>query len=127
MKCTIELKHVGPRAHVQQLIEELVARVEEKLSHFAADSTALHVAFEENGSHKLYRMSIQCHLPKHVVAARQEGRHSGLCIRKAFAEVERQLEKQKAAIRHEHDLRKSRRQEKGLWAKSTALEPAEES
>ena len=120
MKCAIELKHVGPRSHVQQLIEELIARLEDKLGHFPSDSISLHVAFEENGSHKLYRMSISCHLPKHTVAAHQEGRDAGLCIRKAFAEVQRQLEKQKAAIRHEHDVRRSRRAGKGAWVKAAS-------
>ncbi len=120
MKCAIELKHVGPRSHVQQLIEELVARLEDKLSHFPSDSLSLHVAFEENGSHKLYRMSISCHLPKHTVAAHQEGRDAGLCIRKAFAEVQRQLEKQKATLRHEQAVRRSRRAGKGAWVKARA-------
>ena len=124
MKCTIELKHVGPRSHVQLLIEELVARIEDKLSHFAGDSVSLHVIFEENGSHKLYRMAVNCHLPKHTVAAHQEGRDAGLCIRKTFAEVERQLEKQKAIIRHEHDVRRSRRDGKGAWVKPRASRKA---
>ena len=127
MKCIIELKHVGPRAHVQHLIEELVARLEEKLAHFPSESISLHVAFEENGSHKLYHMSISCHLPKRTVAAKQEGRDAGLCIRKAFAEVQRQLEKQKATIRHEHDLRRSRRIGKGGWVKGRGLGTSAES
>ena len=125
MKCTIELKHVGPQGHVQQLLEELTARLEDKLGHFPVDSVSLHVAFEENGSHKVYRMSLACHVPGHMVAARQEGRDAGLCIRKAFAEVQRQLEKQKAIIRHESQVRRSRRAGRGSSFRAEAVEAAE--
>lgn len=125
MRCTIELKHVGPRQHVQQLLEELTARLEEKVAHFPAEAVSLHLAFEENGRHTLYRMSLSCHVPGHSVAAHQEGRNAGLCIRKAFAEVERQLEKQKAIIRHERQLRRSRRAGRDGAFRAAALEPAE--
>ena len=109
MKRTIELKHVGPREHVQQLLEQLIDRLEEKLQHFSKDTISLHVVFDENGSHKLYRTSLTCHVPKRIIAAHEERRDAGASIREAFAELERQLEKQKAVIRHEHLLRRSKR------------------
>ena len=110
MKRIIELRHVGPRSHVQHLLEELSDRLEEKLRHFSEDSVSLHVVFEENGSHKLYRTSLTCHVPpKRMIAAHEERRDAGLSIREAFAELERQIEKQKAVIRHEHLLRRSKR------------------
>jgi len=102
MKRTIELKHVGPRSHVRGLLEELIGRLEEKLEHFPSDAVSLHVLFEENGSHLLYRTDLTCHVPGHTVAAHEEGRDAGTTIRKAFADAGRQLEKQKALIRHEH-------------------------
>ena len=109
MRRTIELKHVGPREHVQQLLEQLIDRLEEKLQHFSKDSISLHVVFDENGSHKLYRTSLTCHIPKRIIAAHEERREARASIREAFAELERQLEKQKAVIRHEHLLRRSKR------------------
>ena len=108
MKRIIELKHVGPKDHVRQLLEELLDRLEEKLAHFPADTVTAHALFEENGAHKLYRASVTCHVPGHTVAAHEEHREAGSAIRKAFAEVERQLEKQKASIRHEHLRRHAR-------------------
>ncbi|MBI4342836.1 MAG: HPF/RaiA family ribosome-associated protein [Candidatus Omnitrophica bacterium] len=110
MKRTIELKHVGPRQHVQRLLEELIDRLEEKLRRVSPDATSVHVVFEENGTHKLYRTSLTCHVPPgHLVAAHDEGRDAGRTIRSAFAELERQLEKQKALLRHERQLRRSKR------------------
>lgn len=108
MQRIIELKHVGPKAHVRQLLEDLIGRLEEKLQHVPAEATTLHVMFEENGTHKLYRTSLTCHIPGHTVAAHEERRDAGSSIRKAFAEVERQLEKQKAVLRHEHLRRRSK-------------------
>lgn len=99
MKRTIELKHVGPKSHVQALLDELIGRLEEKLSHFPADTISLHVLFEENGTHKIFRTALTCHVPKHTVAAHEEGRNPGASIRAAFAEIQRQLEKQKSTVR----------------------------
>lgn len=111
MKQTIELKHVGPKQHVRTLLEELIGRLEDKLAHFPADAVSLHVLFEENGRHKLYRTSLTCHVPGHTVAAHEEGRDAGLSIRSAFSQVQRQLEKQKAVIRHERGRRQPSRKQ----------------
>ena len=126
MKQTIELKHVGPKGHVRQLLEELSHRLEEKLSHFPSDAVSLHIVFEENGTHKLYRTSLTCHVPGHTVAAHEERREAGLAIREAFAELERQLEKQKALLRHEY-LRRRRQQtsQQPLRARERGLEAPE--
>ena len=37
MKRFIELKHVGPKAQVRQLIDALLDRLEQKLRHFPED------------------------------------------------------------------------------------------
>ncbi len=108
MKRTIELKHVGPKAHVRRLLEELIDRLEERLGHFDPEAVFLHVVFEENGSHKLHRVSLSCHIPRQMVAAHEEHRDAGLAIRKAFKDMERQLEKRKAFIRHEPQRRRAR-------------------
>lgn len=125
MKRIIELKHVGPKAVVRQLLEDLIDRLEERLRHFKQDALSIHVLFDENGSHKLYRTSLSCHLPGHMIAAHEEGRDPGLTIRKAFAEVERQLEKQKAFMRHEH-LRKRLRSRRRQASVSSDLSGGEE-
>lgn len=100
MQRLIELKHVGPKAHVRHLVEELIDRLEGKLQHFRQEAVSAHVVFDENGTHKLYRMSLTCHVPGHVIAAHEENRDSGKAIRKAFAEVERQLKKRTDVLRH---------------------------
>ena len=102
MKRIIELKHVGPKEHVRHLFDELSDRLEERLSHLRQDAVSIHIVFDENGSHKLYRVSLTCHIPGHVVVAHDEYREAGVAIREAFKELERQLEKQKAFLRQKH-------------------------
>ncbi len=121
MQRIIELKHVGPKQQVQQLIDELIARLEDKLRHVPADAISVHVLFEENGTHSLYRTSLTCHVPGHTVAAHEERREAGTTIRKAFAEVERQLEKLNAKRRGEH-LRK--REQRALRAPASVSDEA---
>ncbi len=105
MKRFIELKHVGPKAHVRTLIDELIDRVEAKLQGVSGEATSVHVLFEENGSHKLYHTSLSCHVPGHLLAAHEEGRDAGATIRQAFEELERQLDKCHAILRHERSRR----------------------
>jgi ribosome-associated translation inhibitor RaiA len=124
MRQIIELKHVGPKGHVRTLLEALIGRLEEKLSHFPQDTVSLHVLFEENGTHKLFRTALTCHVPGHTVAAHEEGREAGMTIRKAFAEVERQLEKQKAFLRREH-LRRHQKEARGESPADHTEAPAE--
>lgn len=107
MKRFIELKHVGPKAHVRMLIDQLSTHLEEKLHHFPEEAVSLHVIFEENGTHALYRTGVTCHVPGHVVAAHDEKRDAGACIREAFAEIDRQLDKLNAVVRQEYLKRKS--------------------
>ncbi|MBI2104787.1 MAG: HEAT repeat domain-containing protein [Candidatus Omnitrophica bacterium] len=120
MRRIIELKHVRAKRHVQILLDELLDRLEEKLQHFSGEAVSVHALFEENGSHKLYRTALTCHVPgRTTVAAHEEQREAGLSIREAFKELERQLEKQKAAVRHERLLRRVKRAQRAarglLW------------
>ena len=121
MKRIIELKHVGAKSHVWALLEELIDRLEEKLQHFSADAVSIHVVFEENGTHKLYRTSLTCHVPRHTVAAHEERRVAGEAIRKVFSEVERQLEKRKAITRHEKQLRRVKRSRRQIETRTGVL------
>ncbi len=105
MKRLIELKHVGPKGRVRGLIEELIDRLEEKLKHFPSEALSVHVLFEENGTHKLSRIALTCHVPGQVAAAHEESRDPGATIREAFAEVERQLVKRNAMQRGAHRRR----------------------
>ncbi len=106
MKRAIELKHIGPRDQVKTLINELIDRLELKLHHFRDDSLSVHVLFVENGSGPLYRPSLTCHVPHHMVATHEESRNAGVSIRKAFSELERQIEKRTGRLRSKQQSRR---------------------
>ncbi|MBI3324503.1 MAG: HPF/RaiA family ribosome-associated protein [Candidatus Omnitrophica bacterium] len=106
MQRCLEFKHVGPKGQVRNLVESLIDRLEEKLQHLPQDAVSIHVLFEENGTHKLYRTALTCHIPRHVVAAHEEGRNAGATIREAFEELESQLLKRNA-LRRRKQLRRS--------------------
>ncbi len=125
MKRLIDLKHVGPSDHVRGLLEELLDRLEDRLGHFPEDAVSAHAVFEENKAGKLYRMSLTCHVPGHVAAAHQEHREAGVAIREAFQDVERQLDKQAAVIRHEPLKRRANHRPFPAEA-AEAVEPLEE-
>ncbi len=125
MKRTIELKHVGPKGVVRELLTQLIGRLEEKFHHFPDEAVSLHALFEENGSHKLYRTALTCHIPGHTVAAHVEDREAGVAIRKAFEELERQLDKRHAKLHGRH-LRKRTGRLAGIGRESQELADAEE-
>ena len=99
MKRLIELKHVGPKDHVRRLVEELCDRLEGTVRSFDAEAVSVHVMFEENGTHKLFRASVTCHVPHYLAVAHEEHHDSGAALRGAFEEVERQLEKHRPVHR----------------------------
>ena len=107
MQRCIEFKHVGPKGQVRNLVDGLIDRLEEKLQHLPQEAVSIHVLFEENGTHKLYRTALTCHIPGHVVAAHEEGRNAGATIRDAFAELESQLLKRNALQRRKQVRRDS--------------------
>ena len=108
MKRAIEVKHVRPRAQVQALLEALSDRLADKLRHFPDEAVTLRVVFDDNGRHSLHHIALTCHVPGHTAAAHEEGREAGAVIRAGFAELERQLDKTKATVRHEREMRRSR-------------------
>ena len=116
MRHAIELKRVGPRDHVRRLLEERISHLEEKVTHVPQDAVSLHVVFEENKAHRLYRTSLTCHVPGRTMAAHEEHRDAGTVIRKAFAELGRQLQKQKTLLGHERIRTHPKRRRRGLAA-----------
>ena len=72
MKRFIELKHVKARDHVRGLLQDLLDRLEHKLGPGPQEAVSVHVMFEENGRHALFRAAVTCHAPGYSVAAHEE-------------------------------------------------------
>lgn len=121
MKRFIELKHIGPRTQVRQLIDELLDRLEHKVRHFSPDAVSAHVLCEENGTRTLFRASVTCHVPRRMVAAHEEQRDPGAAIRRAFKGVERQLEKQDTMQRQRHLRKRAVRTQRERWGMALVM------
>ena len=119
MKRTVELKHVGAKQTVQGLLSDRMDRLEDRLGHFDGDAVSVHAVFEENRAHRLFRVSVTCHVPSYLAAAHEEQRDAGAAIRKAFAEVERQLAKHTSVVRRKKLMKR-------LTRRTRALQPVEE-
>ena len=111
MNVNVEFKDRPAGDKLRKLIDRLIRKLQRKLSRFG-DETFLRVMVEENSLRRLYRVSINLELPKKTLARRGERHDADEAVRDAFAEIERQFEAYKAALRGEHEWwRRARREE----------------
>lgn len=101
MKRHIEAKNFNLQKSDQRLIDELIARLEKKLTTFSPDLVNLRLLAEKNPSRSLYRVSAILELPGKTLATKEERHDLHECLRQAFVEIERQLDAHKAALRRE--------------------------
>ena len=74
MNYNIEFKNFTPRKEIQELIKELIGKIEKKAQAFSPDEVFLRLLIEENPVRKLYRVSITLEVPGKTLAT-QEQRH----------------------------------------------------
>jgi ribosome-associated translation inhibitor RaiA len=101
MNCNIEFKGLAPQIQTQNLIKELITKLEKKTKRFSPDEMFLRLLVEENSTRKLFRVSNTLELPQKTLAAQEERHHLEESVREAFAEIERQVEAHKASLRGE--------------------------
>jgi ribosome-associated translation inhibitor RaiA len=101
MNCNIEFKGLAPQIQTQNLIKELITKLEKKTKRFSPDEMFLRLLVEENSPRKLFRVSITLKVPQKTLAAQEERHDLEESVREAFAEIERQVEAHKATLRGE--------------------------
>jgi ribosomal subunit interface protein len=111
MNYNIEFKNFTPQKKIQELIKELIGKIEKKAQAFSPDATYLRLMLEENSVRKLYRVSITLEVPKKTLATNEERHELVAAIRDAFAEIDRQLEAHKATLRGESVWKRRARRE----------------
>jgi RNA polymerase sigma factor (sigma-70 family) len=102
MKHHIESKGFTLKKSEQRLIDDLIAKLEKKVTKFSPDLVDLRLLVEKKPSRSLYRVSMIMELPGKTLVANQERHKFNECLRGAFVEIERQLDAYKAALRREH-------------------------
>jgi ribosome-associated translation inhibitor RaiA len=113
MKLNIEFKNFAADAKIRRWLRQLIKKVDGKLTTFSPDEVFLRLLIEENPVRKLYRVSIALKVPKKTLAAQEQRHDLDETLRDAFAEIDRQIEAHKAALRGESTWkRRARREER---------------
>ncbi len=127
MKYRIDFRNVdkGTRAKLRSLIEERIEHLEKRASSFSAKDLRLHGAVQKHGNKELYRVGLSIHLPGRVLGVEEEGENAAAVVTEAFSELERQVLRHKARIKHEHLWkRKARRRELHAGKAATGTDAA---
>jgi ribosomal subunit interface protein len=121
----LEFKNFSPGHHLRELVEDLIARLDRHAPNSPADTIFLRLFMDENAARRLYHVSLTCDVPGRMLAAQEERHDAEEAVRKAFVEIERQLEKHKEALSHSHLYKRPARREALRREKAEAF-PAEE-
>lgn len=105
MQHSLTFKHVTVKPYLTQLVDELLAHLEEHTATFEDDAAFIHVVIEQNKARTLFKVSLHCEVPRRTLVAREEGHGAVAVMREAFDELERQLGRYKDKRRRTH-LRK---------------------
>jgi RNA polymerase sigma factor (sigma-70 family) len=97
------------KEHVRMLCERHLAGLQKHVQDFPPDVVWCHGVIEQHPQRELYRVSLTLRLPKRWLSAKEEGHLLEETLREAWTELERQLEKHKAFLRHEHLWRRPAR------------------
>ncbi|HXH10743.1 MAG TPA: sigma-70 family RNA polymerase sigma factor [Alphaproteobacteria bacterium] len=111
---------------IQQLLDRLIARLDKQLVDFSPEVTFLHGLMEKHPTRALYRVSLVLTLPRCTLVAKEEGPAAESTLRSGFLELERQLAKHKALLRHEHLWKRPARREAVRRERKLGPIPAEE-
>lgn len=123
MKTVIRYRNVAKlsRPDLHQMIERLAERVlGPHLSHFPAELLRLHATLDRSRHHGLYRVRLQMTLSGATLACAEESSRLEKAIEHAFTELDRQVERHVAHLRHEDAWRRKERRV-GLRQLKTAL------
>ncbi len=125
MRYLIEIKDVSQKEDLGTLVGQLSAKLEKKLKSIPAGTLFLRV-LKEKVTRDMWRASVKLDVPGRVLTAREENRDAHTATRAAFAELDRQVDAYKSAVRGEAAWKRTRRrrvlrQKKGA-AGSTDIE-----
>ncbi|KVQ07343.1 RNA polymerase subunit sigma-28 [Burkholderia ubonensis] len=112
MKTAISYRNISElaRPDLKGLIGNLLDRhLQPHLSHFPAELVRLRAALERSGHRSLYRARLRLGLPSTTLTCSDESPEIRKALERSFAELERQLERHIAHLRHEDNWRRKER------------------
>ncbi|MFA8391173.1 hypothetical protein ACEPUD_13805 [Burkholderia ubonensis] len=127
MKTAISYRNISElaRPDLKGLIGNLLdPHLQPHLSHFPAELVRLRATLERSGHRSLYRARLRLGLPSATLACSDESPELGKALELSFAELERQLERHIAHLRHEDNWRRKERRAGLRRLKDAAAGPA---
>jgi RNA polymerase sigma factor (sigma-70 family) len=114
------------RPAFERTLHELAARhLEQRLESFPADLPQLHARLERSRHGPHYYVKLRLAVPGASLVAAEDSADAAAALRKAFAELERELDRHAAHLRHEEEWhRKEKRELLRRFKQALADEPA---
>lgn len=109
MKLQVTFK--GFEEHARPDLSKWIEKLERQLKHVPQDELFLHGSIERHLTRSLYRISLMLHVPRRTLVATEQDNELEVALKEAFTELERQVEKYKAFLRHEPLWKRQERRE----------------
>jgi len=94
---------------LQELVQEQQRNLQEMLGSLDSEAVGLEGRLEKHPQKRLYRARLKLHLPGRTLAALEESDGAGTVLHAVFAELRRQLERQKHLMKNDHLWKRPRR------------------
>ncbi len=108
MKFSISYKNVDAHDAVEKNVVPQIAKLQKLLKSYAPDLVQLHGAIAKQARKEEYRFSLNLGLPTGTLHCVGEGYDVAACVKTAFAELESQLKRHKALVRHDYEWKRKR-------------------
>jgi ribosome-associated translation inhibitor RaiA len=108
MKFSISFKNVDAHSTVEKMVAPHLAKLQKLLKSYAPDLVQLHGAIAKQARKEEYNLTLNLGLPTGTLHCVGEGYDVGASVKMAFAELEGQLKKHKALVRHDYEWKRKR-------------------
>ncbi len=126
MKWHILLKGLEETPRIRRGLDRLRRKLERRVQNFDHEQVSLRGVIEKHPSKVRFRVSWLLAVPGRALIAKEEGPELDVVLREAVSELERQLDKHKAALRRELVWKRKERREKSALARKVSELPLEE-
>jgi ribosomal subunit interface protein len=109
MNVSISYKHVDSHEAVEAHAKRAVEKLSRLLKCYQPDLVQLHGVFSQNAHKKEHSFSLNLVLPTGVLHATGAGENARAACKQAFTELEAQVKKHQARLRHDHEWKHKQR------------------
>jgi ribosomal subunit interface protein len=108
MKFSITFKNVDAHDAVERMVAPHLSKLQRLLKTYAPDLVQLHCAIAKQARKEEYSFTLNLGLPTGTLHCVGEGYDVAASVKTAFSEIEGQLKKHKALVRHDYEWKRKR-------------------